>query len=88
MSVHILWTEPQEEIRLNQLGERWCFGCRKRRQFEHVVTAPVEPSYYGPTHSVKCSGCGLVDGDLFPGREREWSEEDGWELGIDWPDWR
>lgn len=53
-------------------GERWCFVCRKRREFYYIVTAPVEPSYYGPNPDIKCGHCKTSDGDLFPGREREW----------------
>lgn len=53
---------------------RWCFTCRKVRDFRFIVRAPVEPSYYGPEPNVVCVECGQTDGDLFPGREREW----GW----------
>jgi hypothetical protein len=51
---------------------RWCFTCRTRREFRYIVTAPTEPSYYGPNADIKCSHCKTSDGDLFPGREREW----------------
>ena len=44
------------------------------RGFVFVVTAPVGPSYYGPSLSVQCAACGTSDGDLFPGRTREWDE--------------
>jgi hypothetical protein len=58
---------------------RWCFRCRSKQQFDYVVRMPVEdpgnPSYYGPTPDIRCATCGLVDGDIFPGREREWSDE-------------
>lgn len=50
---------------------RHCFRCRKHRDFFYVVDAPVELSYYGPNPSIQCSS-GHRDGDLFPGREREW----------------
>ena len=63
-----------EEVRRTLEGERWCFVCRKRREFEYVVLVPVEMSYYGPTRRIECSQCRTVDGDLFPGAEREWSE--------------
>ena len=37
-----------EEIRREEIGERWCFLCRKRRMFVYVVVREVEPSYYDP----------------------------------------
>lgn len=64
---------PMEEVRRDDLGERWCFTCRKRRPFAFVMTAPTEPSYYGPTASVHCDR-GHGDGDCFPGRYREWED--------------
>ena len=51
-------------------GTRWCFVCRAPTEFEYVVTATVEPSYYDPTSSIQCPH-GHIDGDLFPGRTRE-----------------
>ena len=53
-------------------GVAWCFQCRARVEFETVIRAPDGPSYYGPSPSVECPR-GHVDGDLFPGRIREWS---------------
>ena len=65
---------PQmEEVHRTYDGTRWCFVCRKQRTFDFVVTAPTEPSYYGPTPSI-VGKCGHVDGDLFPGRQREWGD--------------
>ncbi|MGC5249641.1 hypothetical protein ACPXB3_22285 [Gordonia sp. DT219] len=55
-------------------GERWCFRCRARRVFQYVVDAPTEPSYYGPNTRIECGTCHLTDGDLFPGRSREWED--------------
>ncbi len=70
--IHILHTPMEEVSQRPDGGERWCFVCRRRRTFELVVTAPVELSYYGPTAAIRCSSCNVVDGDLFPGRQREW----------------
>lgn len=70
--LHINFADPNKVVHHENLGERWCFRCRKRREFLYLVTADVEPSYYGPNPSVRCAECNLVDGDLFPGREREW----------------
>lgn len=56
------------------LGERWCFRCRKRRDFELTVEGEPMPTWYAPMPMVKCKTCGLLDGDLFPGRFREWDE--------------
>lgn len=72
MTVHICSTDPRYEVFRRSVGERWCFQCRKRRQFVHVRSAPVEMSYYGPIDQIECVSCGLVDGDLFPGHTREW----------------
>lgn len=52
--------------------ERWCFRCRKRSLFEFVVDAPTEISYYGPNPRIECVGGHHEDGDMFPGRFREW----------------
>lgn len=73
MNVHFCVT-PMEEIHRESLGERWCFTCRKRREFLYLVHRTVEPSYYDPNPSIRCGSCNTVSGDLFPGREREWSE--------------
>ena len=65
--------EETREVRREQDGEiRWCFHCRKVRTFEFVVSAPTGPSYYGPNAAVQCATCHTTDGDLFPGRCREW----------------
>jgi hypothetical protein len=75
MTVYIC-REDLEEILREDVGERWCFACRKRREFQYVVDAPVDiMSWYGPTPSIRCGECGKIDGDLFPGREREWTNE-------------
>lgn len=62
-----------EELRRESWGERWCFICRKRTEFTLTISAPVEPSYYGPSAAVRCDR-GHYDGDVFPGCSREWSE--------------
>lgn len=65
--------EAMREVHRAPDGEaRWCFRCRAVCAFQFVVTAPVGVSYYGPSLSVECSVCGTRDGDLFPGRIREW----------------
>lgn len=51
---------------------RWCFYCRKHVPFTFTVHVPVdERSYYGPHGTVECERQHR-DGDLFPGRWREW----------------
>lgn len=75
MTLHIHWTEPLEEVVREDIGERWCFRCRKRREFQYVVKAPVDiMSYYGPSPSITCGTCTTIDSDLFPGMQREWSD--------------
>lgn len=54
-------------------GVRWCFVCRKRIEFRFIVEAPKEPSYWPPCSSIQCVNS-HIDGDLFPGRAREWGE--------------
>jgi hypothetical protein len=69
----VLCGEPMEERRrVPHRADRWCFRCRTVRAFQFVVRAPVGVSYYGPTPAVECGTCGASDGDLFPGRYREW----------------
>jgi hypothetical protein len=71
--VHINYGPAMVEVVNRRDGEaRWCFVCRKHRDFRYIVMAPAEPSYYGPHADVKCATCKTSDSDLFPGREREW----------------
>lgn len=64
--------EPMERIIDRPDGERWCFKCRKQREFRLTVDRPVEPSYYGSNPAIRCGTCQTADSDCFPGREREW----------------
>jgi hypothetical protein len=64
-----------KEVHRERLGVRWCFVCRKRTEFVFIVKDTVEMSYWGPTASVECERRGHYDGDLFPGRYREWDGE-------------
>lgn len=70
----IICGEEMREVRRENNGERWCFHCRKRREFLYIVDAPVGMSYYGPTPRIECGTCKAIDGDLFPGTEREWED--------------
>lgn len=72
MAVHICTGPPMTEIRREPDGERWCFQCRQRRQFDYVVLDYIEPSYWDPIRFFECSQCHGHDTDLFPGRFREW----------------
>ena len=74
MTVHICYGPPMKEVQRDEMGERWCFVCRKRRPFMFIVTVPAEPSYYGASYSVECDQ-GHYDGDCFPGTSREWTEQ-------------
>ena len=73
MTVHICRGPALIEVSRQSLGERWCFSCRKRREFLLTVRDSVEPSYYEPVTSVLCGVCGQVDGDCGFGTSREWS---------------
>lgn len=75
MSIHILWTEPHKETyRRTHREDQWCFVCRAKRQFDYVVMSPVEVSWYGPYRQIECTTCKTVDGDCFPGTQREWED--------------
>ena len=69
----VICRDKTREVKREPDGkDRWCFHCRKHRAFEYVVSAPVGVSYYGPNVRVECATCHTSDGDLFPGRIREW----------------
>lgn len=71
--VHINFGPAMKEVVRRRDGEpRYCFKCRTKREFQYIVTAPIEPDYYGPIADVRCGACNASDGDLFPGRQREW----------------
>lgn len=53
---------------------RWCFTCRKVREFRFTIDMPTGVSYYGPNVAIRCGTCGKDDGDMFPGRYRIWEE--------------
>lgn len=73
MSSVIICGPETEELSRERDGEpRWCFSCRAAHPFDLVVISTVEPSYYDPIPSIRCTSCGTSDGDLFPGRVREW----------------
>ncbi len=59
---------PTKVIHERDLGEKWCFGCRKRLPHKLQVLADVEPSYYDPVVVVRCSRCGK-DRTQFPQAE-------------------
>lgn len=73
-AVHILHVPTRIYSEREDGDPRWCFYCRKRTPFirrVHVSTDPM--SYYGPHATIECERS-HEDGDLFPGRFREWSE--------------
>jgi hypothetical protein len=74
MTMHI-FTTPMEEVYRRPYGLRFCFVCRRYRDFDVIVSAPLGLTYYGPTTSVECLHCRTVDGDCFPGTERCWEDE-------------
>lgn len=67
---------PVVEARRESIGVRWCFGCRKRLEYELVVYRydcdPLE-DWYGPWRAYECTVC-HEDHLLFPGYERVWEE--------------
>jgi hypothetical protein len=75
--IGVICHESMEEVIRKPDGvARWCFHCRKVRDFLYVVTRPTDRmSYYGPNPSVRCASCNTDDGDCFPGRYRIWEED-------------
>lgn len=66
---------PVVEVSRKPVGVKWCFGCRKRLEYEFVVKRyDVDPrdDPYGPWGAYECTRC-HEDRALFPGRERVWS---------------
>ncbi len=68
---HICFTEA-ETVKRYPDGERWCFKCRARRTFTRANHFPAPTSWHDPWTTIRCDTCNTVDGDLFPGRSREW----------------
>ncbi len=52
----------------------WCDLDAPRGEDGEGVVEWSTGAWYGPTPSIRCDACGLVDGDLFPGTWREWEE--------------
>ncbi len=75
MTLHINYGPPMQWIHVRSEGEKWCFTCRARREFEYGVLRPTERSYYDPIPRIRCMRCKSSDSDLFPGRVREWTED-------------
>lgn len=74
-TIHVHHTPLREHSR-RDFGDRWCFQCRKRLPHELVVLVPTDPySYYGPSRTIECSGCG-EDHTAFPGTAWEWVEDE------------
>ncbi len=46
--------------------DRYCYGCRARRPHSWKLVGDPQPSYYGPTPKIVCTGCG-DDRTFFPG---------------------
>lgn len=59
---------PIRVLDTDDAGVRWCFRCRKRRQFTDTWTTDDNP-WYEPTMTRRCEH-GHTDGDLFPGWSR------------------
>ena len=70
--ITICFSAEHRVIKHESQGVKWCFKCRKRREFWFTVTAPIEPDWYGPNADIRCGTCNTSDGDLGFGREREW----------------
>jgi predicted transcriptional regulator len=88
VNLHILHV-PMAEVLRRPDGVRWCFVCRKHREFEYVQSNPIvvcgcdlqtreewvsTGAYYGPSFRIECGTCHTEDGDCFPGTWREWGD--------------
>lgn len=60
-----------EVIKTTPREIKWCFVCRKCVEFTDYLIAEIEPLYYDPWWRRTCPR-GHDDGDLFPGRYREY----------------
>lgn len=72
--MHICGPRSYRLVSLRTHRVAWCFRCRKHRAHMEKVEAPtdIEDMMWGPIARVYCAACGLTDGDMFPGRWREW----------------
>lgn len=62
-----------EIIHQEDIGERWCFVCRRRVEFIYEVGRDPSPEdWYGPSPSIRCKKARHVDGDCGFGSIREW----------------
>lgn len=50
----------------------YCFHCRKDTAHLQTLVETAAATYWGPKIQVNCGECGAVDGDIFPGRERNY----------------
>lgn len=71
-NITICGTHTVEHSR-ESMGDKWCFHCRRRHNFDWVVYAPEGFSYYDPHAAVE--GVTPECSDLFPGWTRAWSED-------------
>lgn len=55
------------------VGDKWCFGCRKRLPHDWIVEGEDGESYYAPNARYDCTQCHR-DRTLFPGWAREVAE--------------
>jgi hypothetical protein len=56
---------PTKVVRERPVGDKWCFGCRKRLPHTWQLLDYEEPSYYEPVAVLRCLGCGQ-DRTRFP----------------------
>lgn len=79
MTIYVCGAPMTERKRWDE-GVMWCFHCRKRVQFWQVLLVAskeaIEASmgFWTHTRRIECEH-GHLNGDLFPGRWREWDDE-------------
>jgi hypothetical protein len=79
MSLVCILPGPSETVRTETTPPKWCFYCRTRVPFVDTLNTYSKDSpnwgWYEPTWQRRCSNCRAIDGDLFPGYERNWGDE-------------
>lgn len=65
---------PVQSVEVWRVQHRtaFCFHCRKDTTHFQTLVEKTTPTYWGPTSKVVCGDCGSIDGDIFPGKDRNY----------------
>ena len=67
---------PFELVIVEPVVMCWCQLDAPRREDGEGEVVFNSGAYYGPTYSVRCTGCNKADADMFPGTYREWEYDE------------